>query len=153
MIINNLKPAFGSRFTAKRVGRGIGSGLGKTGGRGHKGQKSRSGGKLRRGFEGGQMPLYRCLPKFGFISNKLKYKEEILTSDLFKIENKIINFNILKTKGIINNKTKFVKIILSTKVPKNINITQDKNLRISSGAIRVIEEFGGKVNNKLYFKE
>lgn len=86
MRLNTLSPAEGSKKAGKRLGRGIGSGLGKTGGRGHKGQKSRSGGGVRRGFEGGQMPLYRRLPKFGFTSRKAAITAEVRLSDLAKVE-------------------------------------------------------------------
>ena len=96
MRLNTLSPAEGSKKAGKRLGRGIGSGLGKTGGRGHKGQKSRSGGGVRRGFEGGQMPLYRRLPKFGFTSRKAAITAEIRLSDLAKVEGGVVDLNTLK---------------------------------------------------------
>ena len=96
MRLNTLSPAEGSKKAGKRLGRGIGSGLGKTGGRGHKGQKSRSGGGVRRGFEGGQMPLYRRLPKFGFTSRKAAITAEVRLSDLAKVEGGVVDLNTLK---------------------------------------------------------
>ena len=93
MRLNTLSPAEGSKKAGKRLGRGIGSGLGKTGGRGHKGQNSRSGGGVRRGFEGGQMPLYRRLPKFGFTSRKSAITAEVRLSDLAKVEGGVVDLN------------------------------------------------------------
>ena len=101
MRLNTLSPAEGSKKAGKRLGRGIGSGLGKTGGRGHKGQKSRSGGGVRRGFEGGQMPLYRRLPKFGFTSRKAAITAEVRLSDLAKVEGGVVDLNTLKAANII----------------------------------------------------
>ncbi|MGP1931094.1 MAG: 50S ribosomal protein L15, partial [Arsenophonus sp. ET-DL12-MAG3] len=113
MRLNTLSPAKGSKHTSKRVGRGVGSGLGKTGGRGHKGQKSRSGGSIRRGFEGGQMSLYRRLPKFGFISHKRMITAEVRLSDFSKIKSDVIDLNVLKAANIIGAQIKYAKIILS----------------------------------------
>lgn len=142
MRLNYLSVNKNFKKKRKRVGRGIGSGLGKTCGRGHKGQKSRSGKKLRRGFEGGQMPLYRRLPKFGFNSQKKIFKKEINLSDLNKIEEKIINLKILKKHKLINKKTKLVKIILSGKIKKPIKI---EKIKITKGAKKAIELCGGTV--------
>lgn len=101
MRLNSLSPAEGAKHSAKRLGRGIGSGLGKTGGRGHKGQKSRTGGGVRRGFEGGQMPLYRRLPKFGFTSLKALHVAEIRLSDLAKVDGNVVTLDALKAANVI----------------------------------------------------
>lgn len=142
MHLNTISPSRGSKHFSKRVGRGIGSGLGKTGGRGHKGQKSRSGGKVRLGFEGGQTPLYRRLPKFGFVSRKAMVTQEIRLSDLSRISDKIIDLNVLKTYNIIRNKIKFVKIIMSGEIKQPVTI---RKLRISKGARTVIQSIGGQI--------
>ncbi|URJ23592.1 50S ribosomal protein L15 [Blochmannia endosymbiont of Camponotus sp. C-003] len=142
MHLNTISPSKGSKHLSKRVGRGIGSGLGKTGGRGHKGQKSRSGGKVRLGFEGGQTPLYRRLPKFGFVSRKAMVTQEIRLSDLSRISDKIIDLNVLKTYNIIRNKIKFVKIIMSGEIKQPVTI---RKLRISKGARTVIQSIGGQI--------
>ena len=97
MRLNTLSPTEGAKHSAKRLGRGIGSGLGKTGGRGHKGQKSRTGGGVRRGFEGGQMPLYRRLPKFGFTSMKSAVTAEVRLNELTKVEGKCCHFRSIKS--------------------------------------------------------
>lgn len=137
-LINNIH-----KKTKKRVGRGIGSGLGKTCGRGHKGQKSRSGGKIRRGFEGGQMPIYRKLPKFGFNSlNAKKHITKIIKlTDLNKIPVTIINQDILKKYNVINYKIRYVKVILHKE--KNISLNKDiifqPDIKVSKGVIKFIE--------------
>ncbi|CAL1329122.1 50S ribosomal protein L15 [Candidatus Providencia siddallii] len=146
MFLNELSPAKGSKRKSKRTGRGVGSGLGKTSGRGHKGQKSRSGCKIRRGFEGGQMPLYRRLPKFGFTSRKKIFTSEIRLSDINKIESNIIDLNILKSAKIINNNIKYIKIILSGTIDRAITI---RNTRITKGAIAAIKKSGGKIEEKI----
>ncbi|UNB92256.1 MAG: 50S ribosomal protein L15 [gamma proteobacterium endosymbiont of Trioza apicalis] len=142
MRLNNLFPAKGSKFSSKRVGRGIGSGLGKTCGFGHKGQNSRSGNSLRRGFEGGQMPLCRRLPKFGFVSLKSKTKKEIRLSDFKLIKSNIIDLNSLKKANIINNKIKFVKVIASGVIKHSVII---RNLYLSKNAYNAIINAGGKI--------
>ncbi|MBK4775915.1 50S ribosomal protein L15 [Candidatus Pantoea edessiphila] len=144
MRLNTISYAVGSRHTKKRLGRGISSGSGKTCGRGHKGQKSRSGGKINRGFEGGQMPIYRRLPKFGFVSRKQFVHKEISLFDLMKVKDNIINLNKLKVFNIINNNIKSVKIICSgsISVPKNIS-----GLNVTKGARKAIEAVGGKVED------
>lgn len=142
MRLNTLSPAEGSKHTPRRVGRGIGSGLGKTGGRGHKGQKSRSGGGVRRGFEGGQMPLYRRLPKFGFTSRKAMITEQVRLSDLAKIEGGIIDLNTLKAANIIGIQTEFVKIFQSGEVTVPVTV---RGLRVTKGARAAIEAAGGKI--------
>ncbi|URJ27979.1 50S ribosomal protein L15 [Candidatus Blochmannia vicinus (nom. nud.)] len=143
MYLNTISPSKGSKRLSKRVGRGIGSGLGKTGGRGHKGQKSRSGGKIRLGFEGGQTPLYRRLPKFGFTSHKAMVTQEIRLSALSCIPNKIIDMNALKEHNIIKKKIKFVKIIMSGEI--KCPIVLHNSLRISKGARIAIQAVGGQI--------
>ncbi len=136
--LNNLWN-INKKKTPKRLGRGIGSGLGKTCGKGHKGQKSRSGGRIRRLYEGGQTPFYRRIPKFGFKSLNINKKVEIRLSDLniFK-DNSIINLKKLKVKKLVSIKTKLVKIILHGKLKKkNIKIS-DKNIKISLGVSKII---------------
>lgn len=142
MRLNNLSKHFGEKKNKKRPGRGIGSGIGKTCGRGHKGQKSRSGKKIRIGFEGGQTPIYRRLPKFGFNSRKKKITKEITLSKLNKIKDKIIDLNTLKEKKIINQNTKYTKIILSGTINRKIKV---KGIKVSKGAKKTIELFGGSV--------
>ncbi|MXP67899.1 50S ribosomal protein L15 [Pantoea sp. Aalb] len=149
MRLNTLAPAAGAKHASKRLARGIGSGLGKTGGRGHKGQKSRSGSGIYRGFEGGQMPLYRRLPKFGFTSRKSLFTTEIRLSDLMKIkdnskvkDNSIVDIKALKLTNIINNHIKFVKVILSGKISIPITI---HGLRVTKGARSAIEAVGGNI--------
>ncbi|XRX42691.1 MAG: 50S ribosomal protein L15 [Buchnera aphidicola (Eriosoma harunire)] len=142
MYLNTLSSSPFARSDKKRVGRGIGSGLGKTAGRGHKGQKSRSGGKIRRGFEGGQMPLYRRIPKFGFISRKQFMMDEVRLSELSKIPDKVITIKSLKFFNIINRNIKKVKIILVGKI--NIPVVL-KGIRVTQGARLQIEAAGGKI--------
>lgn len=142
MRLNTLKPAVGAKSSAKRVGRGIGSGLGKTGGRGVKGQKSRSGGYHKVGFEGGQMPIQRRLPKFGFTSRKALVTAEIRLAELAKIDAKIIDLKALQAAGIINGNIKFAKVFLSGTLEKPVHL---KGLKVTKGALAAIEAAGGKV--------
>ncbi|MFY0676409.1 MAG: 50S ribosomal protein L15 [Neptuniibacter sp.] len=142
MHLNTLSPAEGSKKAAKRVGRGIGSGLGKTCGRGHKGQKSRSGGSVKPGFEGGQMPLQRRLPKFGFTSRIARYVAEIRLNELAKIEAEVIDLDALKAADIIKQEIKSAKVILSGEINKAVTL---KGLRVTKGAQAAIEAAGGKV--------
>lgn len=139
MRLNKLSPAEGSRKDATRVGRGIGSGLGKTGGRGHKGQKSRSGGFHKTGFEGGQMPLQRRLPKMGFRAAKSLYRAEIRTAELNRLDGEV-TLESLKAANLIRNDVKSVKIVLKGKVEKALQV---KGLGISKGAREAIEAAGG----------
>ena len=141
MRLNTLKPAEGSKPSGKRVGRGIGSGLGKTGGRGHKGQKSRSGGMPKVGFEGGQMPLYRRLPKVGFRSRKAKYAAEVRLNELALVEGDVVDLMSLKTANIIRNDIKSVKVILSGEINKAVTI---RGLGVTKGAQAAIEAAGGE---------
>jgi len=156
MHLNTLSPAKGAKNAPKRVGRGIGSGLGKTCGRGHKGQNSRSGGGVRRGFEGGQMPLQRRLPKFGFTSRKAKFVAEVRLSELALIDANLIDLDKLKAANIISNQIKSVKIIMSGEINRAITLRSlylakhaDEeimgNLRVTKGAKTAIEAAGGKV--------
>ncbi|MDF2182701.1 50S ribosomal protein L15 [Neptuniibacter sp. CAU 1671] len=142
MRLNTLSPADGSRPARKRVGRGIGSGLGKTCGRGHKGQKSRSGGSVKPGFEGGQMPLQRRLPKFGFTSRGARYVAEIRLSELAAVQADVIDLAALKAADIIKEEIKSAKVILSGEITKSVTL---KGLRVTKGAQAAIEAAGGKV--------
>lgn len=142
MYLNTLKPAPGSKTPAKRVGRGIGCGKGKTCGKGHKGQKARAGGYHKVGFEGGQMPIQRRMPKSGFRSRKALFREEIRLSDLNKIKTDNVNLDTLRESGLINANTKFVKIILSGKISRAITV---QGLPVTAGARSAIETAGGKV--------
>ena len=142
MQLNTLSPAPGSTQAPKRVGRGIGSGWGKTCGTGHKGQKSRSGGTVRPGFEGGQMPLQRRLPKFGFSSRVGRMTGEVRTSELNAIDTDVINIDSLRAANIINGSIKRVKVMLSGDVTKAVTV---EGLRVSKGARAAIEAAGGKV--------
>ncbi|HCU05591.1 MAG: 50S ribosomal protein L15 [Gammaproteobacteria bacterium GWE2_42_36] len=146
MYLNELKPAAGSNKTFKRLGRGIGSGKGKTSGKGHKGQKARSGGIHKVGFEGGQMPLQRRLPKFGFHSLTAFLTQEIRLSQLAKLEVTEIDFDVLKKAKLLKYTTKKVKIMLdkNKKIEKAIVV---KGLKISAGAKAAIESAGGRVED------
>ena len=142
MNLNNLQPAFGAKQAKRRVGRGIGSGLGKTAGRGHKGQKSRAGGFLRVGFEGGQMPLQRRLPKRGFKSPLALTRAEIRLSDLENLGVADVDLLVLKQAGLVPVLAKNVKVILSGEITKSVNVT---GLSVTKGAKAAIESKGGKV--------
>lgn len=144
MRLNSLSPVEGSKPSAKRVGRGIGSGLGKTSGRGHKGQKSRSGGSVKPGFEGGQMPLQRRLPKFGFNSRKARYAAEIRLNDLAKVGADVINLQALKDADIVADSIKSVKVILSGEIDKAVTLS---GLKATKGAKAAIEAAGGKLED------
>jgi large subunit ribosomal protein L15 len=140
--LNSLKPAAGSKKDGKRVGRGIGSGLGKTGGRGHKGQKSRSGGFHKVGFEGGQMPLQRRLPKVGFTSRKARYSAEVRLHELAKVEADVVDLAALQAADILGDHIKRAKVILSGKLDKAVTI---RGLGVTKGARAAIEAAGGKI--------
>ncbi len=142
MELNNLKPAEGSRKSARRVGRGIGSGFGKTAGRGHKGQKSRAGGFHKVGFEGGQMPLQRRLPKRGFKSLAAQTRAEVRLSDLDRLGVDVIDILVLKQAGLVSGLVKTVKVILSGEINKSITLN---GLVVTKGAKAAIEAKGGKV--------
>lgn len=140
--LNGLSPAPGHKKAPKRVGRGIGSGLGKTAGRGHKGLKSRSGGKVRAGFEGGQMPLQIRLPKYGFSSRIAKVSAEIRTSELNAVEDGVIDLDALKRADLVSRNILRAKVFLSGDVTKALTI---KGLAVTKGAREAIEKAGGKV--------
>jgi large subunit ribosomal protein L15 len=142
MKLNTLSPAAGSKPVAKRVGRGIGSGLGKTGGRGHKGQKSRSGGKVRPGFEGGQMPLKQRLPKFGFTSRKSLVSGEVRLNEIAQVEGDIVTLETLKQAGLLVNTIKFAKVVLSGEISRSVTV---QGLGVTKGARAAIEAAGGKI--------
>lgn len=142
MRLNSLKGAPGSKHASKRVGRGIGSGLGKTSGRGHKGQKSRSGGRVRPGFEGGQQPLQMRLPKFGFNSAKARVTAEVTLTELGKVEADVVDLKALKDAGIINGSVQYAKVMLSGEISKAVNL---KGIRVTKGARAAIEAAGGKI--------
>jgi len=142
MQLNTLEPAVGSKKAAKRVGRGIGSGLGKTAGRGHKGQKARAGGYHKVGFEGGQMPLQRRLPKFGFTSRKSLQRAEIRLSELNNLEENAINLEVLKAVNLVSKNILSVKVILSGEITRAITVT---GLGVTNGARKAIEAAGGKI--------
>lgn len=142
MRLNNLKPAAGAKHAAKRVGRGIGSGLGKTGGRGHKGQKSRAGGFHKVGFEGGQMPLQRRLPKRGFVSLAAGRNVEVRLSELEKLPVEDIDLLTLMQAGIVPAGSLSAKVILSGKLTRKVNL---KGVGATKGARAVIEAAGGSV--------
>ena len=142
MRLNDIKPAKGSKRTAKRVGRGIGSGFGKTCGRGHKGQKSRSGGFHKVGFEGGQMPLQRRLPKVGFRSRKSLVGDQIRLHELGRVEGDIIDLATLRKADLISGRIKRVKLIASGDVDRALTV---RGLAVTKGARVAIEAAGGKV--------
>ncbi|MDH5326079.1 MAG: 50S ribosomal protein L15 [Gammaproteobacteria bacterium] len=142
MRLNTLQPAEGSKKDAKRVGRGIGSGLGKTGGRGHKGQHSRSGGFHKVGFEGGQMPLQRRLPKVGFTSRKSLFHAEIRLHELAKVEGDMADLETLKKANIIAKNVKTAKVIASGEISRAVTL---KGIGATKGAKAAIEAAGGKV--------
>ena len=144
MRLNTLSPAEGSTKASKRVGRGIGSGLGKTCGRGHKGQKSRSGGFHKVGFEGGQMPLQRRLPKIGFVSRKGRFNDEIRLHELAKVEADVIDLAALKAADLVGEQMKVIKVILSGAIEKAVTV---KGLKVTKGAKAAIEAAGGKVED------
>ena len=144
MRLNTLSPAEGSRKERKRVGRGIGSGLGKTGGRGHKGQKSRSGGSVKPGFEGGQQPLQRRLPKYGFTSRTARFSAEIRLHELAKVEADIIDLAALKAADLIGSSIQRAKVVLSGELAKAVTI---KGLAVTKGARAAIEAAGGKIED------
>ncbi|HBY86686.1 MAG TPA: 50S ribosomal protein L15 [Colwellia sp.] len=142
MHLNTLSPAPGSHKAKKRCGRGIGSGIGKTGGRGHKGQKSRSGGSVRPGFEGGQMPLKQRLPKFGFTSRKSLVRAEVRLHELNLITGDVVDIHALKDAGLITRNIVAVKVMLSGEITRPITL---RGIAVTKGAQAAIEAAGGKV--------
>lgn len=143
MELNSIKPAEGSKKARRRVGRGIGSGLGKTAGRGHKGQKSRAGGYHKVGFEGGQMPLQRRLPKRGFKSQTLKFNDEVTLGDLEKLGAAEVDLLTLKGAKLVGQNVKNVKVIKSGELKKAVKLT---GIGATAGAKAAIEAAGGSLN-------
>ena len=141
MQLNDLRSAPGARREKLRPGRGIGSGRGKTGGRGHKGLTSRSGGKVAPGFEGGQQPLHRRLPKFGFVSLKALDRAEVRTSELAKVEGDVVTVQSLKDANVIGRNVQRVKVVLSGDVTRAVTL---KGIAATKGARAAIETAGGK---------
>jgi large subunit ribosomal protein L15 len=144
MRLNELKPDAGSRQAPKRRGRGIGSGLGKTGGRGHKGQKARAGGYHKVGFEGGQMPLQRRLPKVGFRSRSALVHDEVRLGELARVEGEVVDMAALRAAGIINRSIKTAKIIASGTIERAVTV---RGVPVTKGARAAIEAAGGKVED------
>ncbi|MGH1426323.1 MAG: 50S ribosomal protein L15 [Arenicella sp.] len=142
MRLNTIKPAEGAKHARKRVGRGMGSGSGKTAGRGHKGQKSRSGGKVQIGFEGGQMPIQRRLPKRGFRSAMSKNIEEIRLNELNNIDADVVDILALRNAGLVRVSTQRAKVVLSGEVTKKVTL---KGIGATKGAKAAIEAAGGSV--------
>lgn len=142
MRLNSMSPAPGHKKAAKRVGRGIGSGLGKTGGRGHKGLKSRAGGGVPAGFEGGQMPLQKRLPKYGFTSQIARVTAQIRTSELALVSDDVVDLDALRRAGLVSRKITRAKVFLSGDVTRAFTL---KGLAATKGAREAIEKAGGKV--------
>ena len=144
MRLNSIKPAAGAKRDAKRVGRGIGCGSGKTCGRGHKGQRSRSGGYQKVGFEGGQMPLQRRLPKVGFRSRKAKYTAQITLSELAGVDAEVVDLKALQDANVLGSGMLRAKVILSGKIDKAVTV---RGLGVTKGARAAIEAAGGKIED------
>ena len=142
MRLNTIKPSDGSKKEVRRVGRGIGSGFGKTAGRGHKGQKSRAGGFHKVGFEGGQMPLQRRLPKVGFRSHMARITAQLRLDELELVEADIVDITSLQAANVISKSTKRAKVILSGEIKKAVTL---KGIRVTPGARAAIEAAGGKI--------
>jgi large subunit ribosomal protein L15 len=142
MFLNTIQSAYGSRKKSKRVGRGIGCTLGKTCGRGHKGQKARSGGFHKVGFEGGQMPLQRRLPKVGFNSRMKKFSAEVRLSELNSLAADFVDLNVLISANLVPSFTRSVKVISSGKISSPVSL---KGIKVTQGAKLLIEAAGGKV--------
>ncbi len=143
MRLNTIKPGNGAKKEGKRLGRGPGSGIGKTCGKGHKGQKARAGGYHKVGFEGGQMPLQRRLPKVGFKSRIARVTEEIRLSDLNKIAGNTVTLDALREAGLINNSIKRVRILLRGEIKTAVSVSS--NIKVTVGAAKAIQAAGGKV--------
>ena len=143
MKLNTLKPALGEKSSRKRVGRGIGSGVGKTCGRGHKGQSSRSGGFTKVGFEGGQMPLQRRLPKVGFTSRISRITSQVTLSQLDKLTETEINVDVLKKNNLITKNIQRVKVMLSGEITRAVNL---KGIKVTQGAKAAIEAVKGTIS-------
>jgi len=144
MRLNTLKPAAGSKKTAKRVGRGIGSGLGKTAGRGHKGQKARAGGYHKTGFEGGQMPLQRRLPKFGFRSEMALTTAEVRLNELGRVDGDVVDLAALKRANVVRQDALRARVFASGTVERALTV---RGLGVTKGARAAIEAAGGKIED------
>jgi large subunit ribosomal protein L15 len=142
MRLNTLSPAPGAKKAAKRVGRGIGSGLGKTGGRGHKGQKSRSGGKVAPGFEGGQMPIQKRLPKYGFTSRISRTTAQVRLGELNRVTGDVVDLQALKDADVVRDDVLRVRVFLSGELSRALTV---KGIPVSKGAREAIEQAGGKI--------
>ena len=142
MRLNELHPADGARVGGKRVGRGTGSGLGKTSGRGHKGQKSRSGGQVIPGFEGGQMPLQRRVPKFGFGSRKARQTAQVRIGELGRVDGDNVTLETLKKAGLVRSDAKRARVFLSGKLERALTVS---GVLVTRGAREAIKAAGGKV--------
>jgi len=142
MKLNTISPAEGSKKNRKRVGRGIGSTDGKTAGRGHKGQKARSGGSVRPGFEGGQMPLQKRLPKYGFTSRIARTTAQVRLSELNAVEGDVVDLNALKAADLVKQDVLRARVFLSGELSKSVTV---KGLAVTKGAREAIEQAGGKV--------
>jgi len=142
MELNGIKPAAGAKHAKRRVGRGIGSGLGKTAGRGHKGQKSRAGGFHKVGFEGGQMPLHRRLPKRGFKSASLKFNAQVTLADLQRLDAAEVDVLVLKQAGLVGQMARVVKVIKSGELSRAVSL---KGVEATAGAKAAIEAAGGSL--------
>jgi large subunit ribosomal protein L15 len=142
MRLNTLSPAPGSKKDAKRVGRGIGSGTGKTAGRGHKGQKSRSGGSIRPGFEGGQMPLQKRMPKYGFTSRIARTTAQIRLGELNAVAGDVVDLEALKSADLVKQDVTRARVFLSGELKKAVTV---KGLAVTKGAREAIEQAGGKI--------
>ena len=142
MELNTIKPAGGAKQARRRVGRGIGSGLGKTAGRGHKGQKSRSGGFHKVGFEGGQMPLQRRLPKRGFVSMTQGATEQVRLADLMRVTSEVIDLLALKQAGVISGSAQGAKVFLKGEITRAVQI---QGIGVTQGARKAIEAAGGTI--------
>ena len=144
MRLNSLSPAPGAKKDAKRVGRGIGSGTGKTAGRGHKGQKSRSGGSVRPGFEGGQMPLQKRLPKYGFTSRIARTTAQVRLGELNAVNGEVVDLEALKGADLVRQDVARARVFLSGELKKAVTV---KGLAVTKGAREAIEQAGGKVED------
>ena len=142
MNLNTICPELGSKHARKRVGRGIGSGLGKTSGKGHKGQKARSGGYHKMHFEGGQMPIQRRLPKLGFKSRVSHTVDEVMLHEIVKLPDEVITLDVLKEAGLVNQHIRSVKVVLSGELDKAIKL---QGLRVTKGSRELIEKMGGSI--------
>jgi large subunit ribosomal protein L15 len=144
MRLNTIKPAAGSKQTARRVGRGIGSGLGKTCGRGHKGQKSRSGGFQKTGFEGGQMPLQRRLPKFGFRSKLAQVTAELRLNEIGAVDGDVVDLAALKAANLVRQDVERARVFASGTIERAVTV---RGIGVSKGARAAIEAAGGKIED------